>query len=166
MQKLTRLLIIYTATIATLLLIITFLSIRGTTEQNKRAEATIDSLKQELSKITVYQEAQKEIVQKLDSLSLKITDNSEKGVLGTNNQASDSPKITSGFVTINDKKWQTVDVYESNSYSSEMITKIEFDKTYRYLKKMGSWYQIVLPKTETNGWVAGRFLKEVNDSGP
>ncbi len=68
MQKLTRLLIIYTATITTLLLTITFLSIRGTTEQNKRAEAGSDSLKQELSKITSYQEVQKEIVQKLDSL--------------------------------------------------------------------------------------------------
>jgi len=55
-------------------------------------------------------------------------------VLGTNNQASDSSKLTSGFVTINDKKWQTVDVYESNSYSSKMIANIEFDKTYRYLK--------------------------------
>ncbi len=164
MQKLTRLLIIYTATIATLLLIITFLSIRGTQEQNKRAEVSIDSLKQELAKITVYQEAQKEIVQNLNSLKSEMTASQDTKVPAANNQASDSSKLT-GFVTINDKKWQTVDVYESNSYSSKMIAKIEFDKTYRYLKKQGSWYQIVLPKSETNGWVAGRFLKEI-DGGP
>ena len=164
MQKLTRLLIIYTATIATLLLIITFLSIRGTQEQNKRAEVSIDSLKQELAKITAYQGTTKEIAQKLDGLKSEMAASPDTKVLGTNNQASDSSKLT-GFVTINDKKWQTVDVYESNSYSSKMIAKIEFDKTYRYLKKQGSWYQIVLPKSETNGWVAGRFLKEI-DGGP
>lgn len=157
MQKLTRLLIIYTAIVVTILLIITFLSIRDSAKQNKRAESTIDSLKQELAKITAFQQSEKETVQKLP-------DNTEKGVMGTSNQeASDSSKITSGFVTINDEKWQTVDAYESNSYSSKIVGKIEFDKAYRYLKKMGSWYQIVLPKSETNGWVAGRFLKEIDN---
>lgn len=167
MQKLVRLLIIYTAAISTLLMVITFLSTRGQFEQNKKAESTIDSLKQELEKITAYQQSQKEIVQKLDSLKSEMIATEDKKVLGTtSNQTSDSSKITSGFVTINDKKWQTVDVYESNSYSSKVIGKIEFDKVYRFLKKEGSWYQIVLPKSETVGWVAGRFLKEVTDSGP
>jgi len=166
MQKLIRFLIIYTATIVTLLLIVTFLSIRGTAEQNKKAESTINNLKQELSKITAYQESTKEIVQNLNSLKPEMTNTAGTKVLGSSKEASDSPKILSGFVTINDKKWQTVDVYESNSYSSKVTGKIEFDKIYRYLKKEGSWYQIVLPKTETNGWVAGRFLKEVADSGP
>lgn len=136
-------------------------------EQNKKAESNIDSLKEELSKITAYQESSKEIVQKLDSLKSEIAAASEDAkVLGQNSQVSDNSKSTSGFVTINDKKWQTVDVYENNSYSSKVIGKIEFDKVYRYLKKEGSWYQIVLPKTETNGWVAGRFLKEVADDAP
>ncbi len=174
MQKLTRLLIIYTATVVTLLLVITFLSIRGNTEQNKKTESTINNLKQELSKITAYQESSKEIVQNLNSIKSEMVATEDKKVLGETSQASGSAKTSSGFVTINDKKWQTVDVYESNSYSSKVIGKIEFDKVYRYLKKDGSWYQIVLPastqrgelKTETNGWVAGRFLKEVVDSGP
>lgn len=166
MQKLVRVLIVYTATISTLLLVINFLSIRGQFEQNKKAEATFDSLKQELQKITTYQQSQKETVQKLKDLSPKTSDNADNKVLGESNQASDSSKTTSGFVTVNDKKWQTVDVYQSSSYSSKVIGKIEFDKVYRYLKKDGSWYQIVLPKPETNGWVAGRFLKEVADSGP
>lgn len=157
MQKLIRLLIIYTATISTLLLIITSLSIKGSIEQNKKAESNIDNLKQELGKITAYQESQKEIVQKLDSL---------KSVLGSNTQASDSSKISGGFVTINDKKWQTVDVYESNSYSSKVIGKIDFTAIYRYVTKDGSWYQIILSKSGAKGWVAGRFLKEVIDNGP
>lgn len=165
MQKLVRVLIIYTAITVTLLLVITFISIRNTVEQNKKAENTIDSLKQNLEKITAYQQSQKEIVQKLDSLKSQ-AESEDKKVLGTSNQASDSSKLTSGFVTINDKKWQTIDVYESSSYSSKVVGKIEFDKIYRYLKKEGSWYQIVLPKSEANGWVAGRFLKEVADSGP
>lgn len=166
MQKLVRLLIVYTATISTLILVVTFLSIRGSAEQNKKAEATFESLKQEIQKITDYQQSQKEIVQKLEDLSTKMVDNVDKKVPGISNQASDSPLITGGFATINDKKWQTVDVYENNSYSSKVIGKIEFDKVYTYLKKEGSWYQIVLPKSEANGWVAGRFLKEVEDSGP
>lgn len=156
MQKLIRLFIIYIATVTTILLISTLITARDFTEKNKKEQANINSLKQELGKIIAYQQSQKEIVQKLDSLK---TDTSV-------NQASDSSKIISGFVSINDKKWQNVDVYESNSYSSKVIGKIEFDEVYRYLKKEGSWYQIVLPKTETNGWVAGRFLKEVADHGP
>jgi len=164
MQKLTRLLIIYTAAITTVLLIVTFLSFRDTTEQSKKAQANIDLLKQDLGKISAYQQSSKELAQKLDSLKSEMAVSQDTKVLGTNNQASDSSKLT-GFVTINDKKWQTVDVYESNSYSSKMIAKIEFDKTYRYLKKQGSWYQIVLPKSDTSGWVAGRFLKEI-DGGP
>lgn len=166
MQKLVRLLIIYTASVTTILLLVTFISIRGTAEQNKKAEATFESLKQNLEKIAAYQQSQKEIVQKLDSLKSEVANNTDTKVLGENKQAADISKLTSGFVTINDKKWQTVDVYESNSYSSKVIGKIEFDKVYRYFKKEGSWYQIVLPKSEANGWVAGRFLKEVEDSGP
>ncbi|MDD5416196.1 MAG: SH3 domain-containing protein [Candidatus Daviesbacteria bacterium] len=166
MQKLIRLLIIYTASVTTILLIITFTSIRGTAEQNKKAESAINNLKQELGKIAAYQQSQKETDQKVDSLKPETTNTVGTKVLGSSKEASDSSKILSGFVTINDKKWQSVDVYESNSYSSKVIGKIEFDKVYRYLKKEGSWYQIVLPKTETNGWVAGRFLKEVADSGP
>lgn len=166
MQKLVRLLIIHTATVATILLIITFLSIRGDQEQNKKAEATFDSLKQELQKITDYQQSQKEIVQNLNSLKSEIIASQDKKVLGESNQVSDSSKSTSGFVTINDKKWQTVDVYESNSYSAKVIGKLEFDKVYPFLKKDGSWYQISLPNSQLNGWVAGRFLKEITDSGP
>lgn len=166
MQKLVRLLIIYTASVTTILLVITLFTARNSTEQNKKAQANIDNLKQELGKIATYQESTKEIVQKLDSLSSKMADSADKKVLGTNSQASDSSKVLSGFVTINDKKWQTVDIYESNSYSSKVITKIEFGKVYRYLKKEGSWYQIVLPKSEISGWVAGRFLREVADNGP
>lgn len=166
MQKLVRLLIIYTATISTLLLVITFLSMRGSIEQNKKAESRIDSLKEELSKITAYQESQKEIVQKLDSLKLELAASQDEKVLGTSNQSPDNSKVTSGFVTINDKKWQTVDVYENSSYSSKVISNMEFDKVYAFIKKTDSWYQISLPKSETSGWVAGRFLKEVEDRGP
>lgn len=166
MQKLIRLLIIYTATISTLLLIITFLSTKGSIEQNKKAEANIDNLKQELGKITAYQESQKEIVQKLDSLKSEVSAEANKKVLGSNTQASDSSKISGGFVTINDKKWTTADVYESNSYSSKVISKIDFNMIYRYITKDSSWYQIILPKSGAKGWVAGRFLKEVIDNGP
>lgn len=166
MQKLVRILIIYTAITVTLLLVNTILSIRSAAEQNKKAKTTIDTLKQELETITAYQQSQKEIIQKLEDLGSKMAGSTDKKVLGTNNQASDSSKVTSGFVTINDKKWQNVDVYESNSYSSKVIGKIEFDKVYRYLKKEGSWYQIVLSKSEITGWVAGRFLEEINDASP
>lgn len=166
MQKFVRLLIIYTSSVTTILLIITFTSIRGAVEQSKKAENSIDSLKQELGKITAYQEVQKEIAQKLNQLESAIADNTDKQVLGENSQASDSSKVASGFVTINDKKWQTVDVYESNSYSSKVIGKMEFDKVYVSLKKTGSWYQISMPNSKLTGWAAGRFLKEIEDIGP
>lgn len=166
MQKLVRVLIIYTAIITTLLLINTLLSIRSSAEQNKKAEATFDSLKQNLEKITTYQQSQKEIVQKLEDLSQNKSDNADKKVLGESKQASDSSKILSGFVTINDKKWQTVDIYEDSSYSSKVIGKLEFDKIYSFVKKSDSWYQIKLPNSQNLGWVAGRFLKEIADNGP
>lgn len=165
MQKLIRVLIIYTAITATLLLTIALLLMRDNTEQNRKVQASIDSLKQESAKITAYEQSAKEIAQKLDNLN-SIASSPNTKVLGTSNPATEAAKIASGFVTMNDKKWQTVDVYESNSYSSKIVGKIEFGKVYQYLKKDGSWYQIVLPEAATNGWVAGRFLKEVADNGP
>jgi len=156
MQKLIRVLIIYIAVTSTLLLTVAFLLMRDNAEQNRKVQASIDTLVQESEKLTAYQQSAKEIAQKLDNTK----------VLGTSKQATEASKIASGFVTMNDKKWQTVDVYESNSYSSKVVGKIEFGKVYQYLKKDGSWYQIVLPDLETKGWVAERFLKEVVDNGP
>lgn len=165
MQKLIRLLVIYTAAAVTVFSFIIIFTLRGIAEKNGKIEASIGSIKQELGGIIAYQQSQKDI-QSLNNLKSEIAGNTDQKVLGADSQASSSSKLTSGFVTINDKKWQTVDVYESNSYSAKIINKIEFDKVYRYLKKEGSWYQIVLPKSEATGWVAGRFLKEVADSGP
>lgn len=166
MQKLIRVLILYTAITSTLITVIAFLTIRGNSEQNKKIQANIDTIKYDLEKISSYQQSLNETSQKLDSLKAEIANNETNLVLGTNNQASNSSQITSGFITINDKKWQTIDVYENNSYSSKVVGTIEFDKAYQYIKKDNSWYQIVLSKSQISGWVAGRFLKEIEDNGP
>lgn len=165
MQKLIRILVIYTAMTATFLLTVALLLMRDNIEQNRKVQASIDNLIQESEKITAYQQSAKEIAQKLNNMNSLASSSNEK-VLGTSKPATEAAKITSGFVTMNDKKWQTVDVYENSSYSSKVVGKIEFDKVYQYLKKDGSWYQIVLPNLQINGWVAGRFLKEVVDNGP
>lgn len=166
MQKLIRVLILYTAITSTLITVIAFLTIRGNSEQNKKIQANIDTIKYDLEKISSYQQSLNETSQKLDSLKAEIANNETNLVLGTNNQALNSSQITSGFITINDKKWQTIDVYENNSYSSKVVGTIEFDKAYQYIKKDNSWYQIILSKSQISGWVAGRFLKEIEDNGP
>lgn len=166
MQQLIRILILYIATTTTILLLIVLFTIKDSTEKDKKVQANINILKQELSKITSYQQSEKEITQKLASISGTFTDNASKHVLGSTSSASESSNAAGGFVTINDKKWQAVEVYEENSYSTKLIGKIEFGKAYRYIKKEGSWYQIALLKPEINGWVAARFLREIDGNEP
>lgn len=167
MQRLIRFLVIYIAVVVTIISFTAIFTLRDNTQHIKNMKLSIDSLKGEMSKITAYQKLEKEKTQaKLDNLKLDIAASSPS-VQGVSNQASQEALLASGFVTINDKKWQIVDVYESNSYSSKVIGKIQFDQIYRYLTKTdNSWYQIVLPSSEKNGWVAGRFVMEVEDNGP
>ena len=164
MQQLVRFLIVYTAIITTLLLVTTFILVKSSMEQDKSANAKMDSFKQELRKVVEGYESQKEITREMDSLKQKIAVKEEDQISPSKEEVLGSD--SSGFITINDKKWQTVEVYESSSYSSKVIGKIEFDKVYSYLKKISSWYQINLPNSQLTGWVAGRFLKEVVDNGP
>lgn len=163
MQKLIRISVIYITVIITILLIATLLTLRDSVEKNKKTESNINNLQKELDQLAASQQTEKETIQELNNLRSKIAESQNTTVLGANSQASDSAQAATGFVTINDKKWQSVDVYESNSYSSKVIDKIEFDNVYRYDKKQAGWYQIELPSSGTNGWVPGRFLKEVAD---
>lgn len=64
-----------------------------------------------------------------------------------------------GTVTINDKKYPTINVYTEKSTSSATIGKAEFGKTYTFIEKDQDWYLILLGAKE--GFISSQFVKEV-----
>lgn len=163
MQKLIRVFIVYIA-IAQTVLLAALLTSRGQNAQYvKKIEGVQNDIQQEIDTIAAHQKEQIALGQKLDKLYSEIADYTDKKVLGDTKEASKSAAPAEGFVTINDKKWQTVSVYETSSYSSRLVGSIAFGTTYRFSEKAGTWYQIVVSST-IKGWVPERFLKEVQDS--
>jgi hypothetical protein len=63
------------------------------------------------------------------------------------------------YVTIADRKWQTVEVYQDKSPASKIIGQIVYGKTYPYLKKEGSFYYIQFDDNRY-GWILSQFVKE------
>ncbi len=64
------------------------------------------------------------------------------------------------FITLNDRKWQQVDVYQDKSSSSKIIGKISYGKYYPFTKKENNYYYIQL-ENGLYGWVNQQFVKEL-----
>lgn len=162
MQTLIRIFIVYIAIAQTVLLAVIFIANGKNTQYVKKIEDVQNDIRQEIDTISAHQKEQITLGQKLDKLYSELADYTDKKVLGDTKEASKSAVPTEGFVTINDKKWQTVSVYETSSYSSPIVGSITFGKPYRFSNKVGTWYQITVSST-VKGWVPERFLKEVSN---
>ena len=64
-----------------------------------------------------------------------------------------------GTITIADKKYPTVNIYQEKILSSSIVGKIEFGKTYTFIEKTTDWYLILIGEKE--GYVDSQFVKEV-----
>lgn len=78
--------------------------------------------------------------------------------------ASTSPAYelnsSSSYVTIFDRKWQTVDVFQEKLSSSKIIGQMTYGKTYPYSKKENGFYYIEYLDNKY-GWVNQQFVREL-----
>lgn len=73
---------------------------------------------------------------------------------------SATPTVTAlNFVSISDRRWQSIDVYQENNSASRIIGQAIYGKTYPFFKKEGSYYYIQLNENSF-GWILAQFVKE------
>lgn len=169
MGKLIRILVIYCALMITFIGVNTTISTRTILDKLNKSTSQIEEYQKQLEKITTKQqtgqvgdEMNEQVLSSGNKLKAEIASSSQ--VLGTTEEPKEATKTQLGFVTINDKKWENVSIYESKSYSSKVLAKAEFGKPYLYMKKEEGWYQIALPSNGANGWVSSRFFKETSNA--
>lgn len=141
-----RLLLIYISLAATLILILSFISLRSLSDNYLRLESKLEEINKQLDK--------KLITESIQPSPTPVPVATPAAALGLS-------KEPEGYITINDTKWEDVSIYEDKSYSSKIISKAEFGKAYRYTKKEPNWYLISLIAEEKTGWVSSRFFKEI-----
>jgi hypothetical protein len=114
------------------------------------------------------------IIDQLEELSYEVNssktnDNSSDEVLSLTTQSPEEDLVDlveqnylekKGEITINSKVWNSIDVYEKASGSSNIIGSIDYGKNYPYFKKEGDYYLIELPD-DTQGYVKVAFVEEV-----
>jgi hypothetical protein len=128
-----------------------------------------------LEQIKILQEDNKKLSESLDEVksSLLEVETSSSGI----DQETDDfiseisgPKGTiepiSGYVTIKDNRWKTLDIYQTNIITSATVGQAELGETYEYYKVDNNWYQIEL-NNGVRGWIDGRFVSETSaPAGP
>ncbi|KKQ25046.1 MAG: hypothetical protein US40_C0004G0084 [Candidatus Roizmanbacteria bacterium GW2011_GWC2_37_13] len=72
---------------------------------------------------------------------------------------SPTKSVSINFVTISDRKWQSVEVYETKSSSSKIIGQAVYGKYYPYTEKENGYYFINL-NDDITGWIHSQFVKE------
>lgn len=143
-----RIFLIYLCLALTLNLILSFFIFRNIPGNNFKLESKLNEIKDEL--------AQKPTSGQTIKLPL------DEPIAAS--EAATVP--SSGYITISNDKFQDVSIYQDRSYSSKIISKAVFGKTYHYLKKEDGWYLISTTPEDKAGWVSGRFFKEITESTP
>lgn len=134
---------------------------------NKAHISSIDELKQEIEKLASSQDEQVlgEIDDIRDELNSLKDEQSTPDTLGLEDNyglydsdiSGDTP---TGYLTISDNKWGSVDIFEDSLSSSKIVGQMEYGETYPFFESRGSWYLVKLPDG-TEGWVTTTFVKEV-----
>lgn len=120
----------------------------------------IISLKKDLERKTQNQESYKQISEELKEVKSAIAVAKTKKTEASVDESASGV----GAVTINDSKYQTVDVYEKKTSSSNIIGKAEYGREYTFIEKTPNWYLILLPDLQTGikeGYIGSLFVKEI-----
>lgn len=167
MSSLRKFLVIYISIIVTILTILLLYSIRISAENTKKVTSSANKISEELEQIASLQQSLKQKLDEVKTLKAEVNNIKNQQVLGVEaQQATSSPELQPlGFITISDKKWQSVDIYTDKS-TVKVTGKAEFGKAYQYLKKELNWYQMLIPKTENIGWVNSKFFQELSGKTP
>lgn len=102
---------------------------------------------------------------KKELAEFKSDNNIKNEVLGLVPSSASAKESLPKFITINTKRWQTLDVFKDKKTSSSIIAQIKYGKNYPISAKESDWYRIMLPDGR-EGWVGGQYLKEVSLTDP
>lgn len=164
MNKIRRYLVFYIAIACTFMIILSYSLIKIVTTSTERVASSADKIEKEIEKLSKTQDSTKKIIDEFKKLKAEIAVSKQDQVLGQEQKASTSSGLSLGFVTISDKKWQTVNVYEDKSSASKVVGVAGFEKAYLFETLEDGWYKIKLPNSKLTGWVSSRFFKELTEN--
>lgn len=118
----------------------------------------LQEIKDELAKIRAEQRGVNQILGAATSGSVsEFMDALE--ILKESASTSPSPSpVPLGYVKKN-TQFNTVDIHQSPSFSSTVISQMENTRSYPYLDKKDNWYLIQMPDLKT-GYVNAKFILE------
>lgn len=137
-------------------------------QTNSQALREVQELIEDLQNKEASNQSFSKDIEQLQSeiADLKSTDSLKAEIMGIAESSISSQENTLlRFVTINTKKWQTLDVFKNKSSTSSVIAQIEYGKNYPFTQKEPGWYKITLPDNRL-GWVKDQYLKEVIPGEP
>ncbi len=129
----------------------------------QRNKITTDTTSEESPSLDLVQE-----VGRLKAEVTKLKDQVEEqdDILGLAKTASyptvsltPSKSVNINFVTITDRKWQNIEVYQDKNSSSKIIGQAVYGKYYPFTKKEAGFYFIDLNEN-VSGWILSQFVKE------
>jgi len=139
--------------------------------EKKQAEILQELKKNKPASLSTNQPPSSDLIEELGRLKAEVTKlkmqlEEQKDILGLSKtlltptiSLSKTETIGINFVTISDKKWQTVDVFQDKNSSSKIIGQAVYGKYYPYTKKENGYYFISL-NDSLNGWIHSQFVKE------
>jgi len=156
------------------LITINLLGIKPTSTEDIRKLSRLD---EEVSRLNKVDTTNEELVDELKDLKKEIDkiDNDKTDSIAARDPdfktiqgVSDS---TVGAVTISDKSYQNVNIYETKSSSGSVIGKAKFGKNYTFLSKDEDWYLVIFTATDAinpetgkdsyEGFISANFVDEL-----
>ncbi len=164
-MNINRVLLIYTALIATGILITSVRSSLSPSPNNK-LEFDIAQIKETVDKMN-YKSATAEgqLSQEIKTIKEQIalssedpapTEDPKSAVLGKSAQTLGQIKVAQGY--------ETLDIYEETSFSSAVSGKMEPGKSYSYTKKQDNWLLVKLDSNK-EGWVNNKLVTAADSQG-
>ncbi len=133
-------------------------ALRGITssgEQIKNLEASNQELNAKIDGISKALKGNNNGSSQKDVLGLSKIDTTADFIKKLTGDATASAGL--GYVTIKDKSWSTLDVYEGNNLASKVVGKIRYGQNYSYFLNDKNWYYLAFDNGE--GWVDGSYVK-------
>jgi hypothetical protein len=118
----------------------------------------LSEIKDELAKIRAEQRGINQVLGAADKGSIKEFTEALENLKSINEENQPSPTPL-GYVKTNSSQFNSVDIYQSPSFSSTVIGQMENAKSYPFSEKNNNWYQIEMA-TGTKGYVNAKFVIE------
>jgi hypothetical protein len=118
----------------------------------------LQEIKDELARIRAEQRGVNQILGAATSGSVGEFIDAIQSLEETTASPTPTPKAL-GYVKANSTQFNSVDIYQSPSFSSTVIAQMENTRSYPYFEKKDNWYLIEMPGLK-RGYVNAKFILE------